>query len=813
MKLWILLLAAAGLWAGPVPGQFIVYVDGEPAAVTLARAVTPAPRVALAADELIARRAAVRSLQQPVRQRIESRGGRVLTSLDTVLNALVVSGLTEAELAAFPGVQRVEPVVEVRAHLDAALGVHRVSQAMATLPGGAASAGAGVKIGIVDSGLDVTHPGFQDETLSPAAGFPKADTPANRALTNRKVIAARSYESLLGGNPAATIDDRYGHGTAVAMAAAGVRHSSPRGEISGVAPKAYLGVYRVTQGSGLSSTTAALAKALDDAVADGMEVINLSFGSAIYSAGTQADSIAVENASRAGVVVAVSAGNEGPDFSTLSTPANTLSALAVAAQNNARSIRTVVTTSAGGQFDALPAPTTDPGRRISGRLVDAGDVDSTRLACTALPSGSLTGRVALILRGGCNFSVKLENARAAGAVAALVYNNVLAAALISMTTDNATLPAMFISNENGLALRDQLRSGVTGVAGVPARGPANPSAQPSRLPPAAAVLTASLDFVGISVPQDPTTVTGFSSRGPDPLGAIKPDLTAVGAQFFTATQRADPNGGMYSQTRYIVTQGTSFSAPLVAGAAAVLRGARPGLSAADYRSLLVNSSQPLPGGPSAVGAGSLDLEAALKNTIVAAPLALNFGSSGSILTPNSRILTLRNTGTAAETLTLTVEPQAGGLQPGLSVSSVTLGAGEARQITVTFGSGTANPAEYAGFVRIGGARSGVATRVPYRLMVPSTAAQSISVIFVDLPAANALQRPFVSIRVTDAAGNPVDVPTPVATVDGGATVIAVVPSGSVPGTFDVDVRWGAAGLYRLTVRSGNATRTFSVLVP
>jgi hypothetical protein len=658
----------------------------------------------------------------------------------------------------------------------------------------------------------VTHPGFQDETLPPVGGFPKADTPANRALTNRKVIAARSYESLLGGNPAATIEDRYGHGTAVAMAAAGVRHLSPRGEIAGVAPKAYLGIYRVTQGSGLSSTSAALAKAIDDAVADGMDVINLSFGAVILSANGLVDAVAVENASRAGVLVAVSAGNEGPDLGTLSAPANTASALAVAAQNNARTVRTVVSTSAGSQFDAQPAPATNPGRRISGPLADAGDTDATRLACSALPAGSLTGRVALILRGSCNFSVKLENARAAGALAALVYNNIPAADLVTMSTDNATLPAMFVSNETGLVLRELARNGTPASSLLPARGPANPSAQPSRLTPPAGPVIVNLEFAGVSFARDPGTLAAFSSRGPDPLGALKPDLTAVGAQFYTAAQRSDPAGGLYSPSGYTFTQGTSFSAPLVAGAAAALRAARPGLTAADYRSLLINSAQPLPGGLSAAGNGSLDLEAALKSTILAAPVSLNFGASGSTLAPVSRVLTLRNAGTAAETLSLTVEAQTAGLQPGLSASALTLGPGESRQLTLSFAGGTVNPGEYAGAVRIAGARSGVITRVPYRLMVPGSAAQSISLLFVETPAANRLQRPFVTIRVTDGIGNPLDVPAPAATIDNGGSVAAVVPVGSIPGTFDIDVRWAAAGSYRLTIRSGNASRTVNVTV-
>src|SRR5439155_3208267 len=108
-------------------------------------------------------------------------------------------------------------------------------------------------------------------------GFPKGDP----AYTNHKVIVARSYVSLLPSPDDASARDHSGHGTAAAMIAAGVRNSGPAGTIVGVAPKAYLGSYKIFGSPGVNDTTTTevLVKALEDALSDGMDVVALSVGS------------------------------------------------------------------------------------------------------------------------------------------------------------------------------------------------------------------------------------------------------------------------------------------------------------------------------------------------------------------------------------------------------------------------------------------------------------------------------------------------------------------------------------------------------
>ena len=170
------------------------------------------------------------------------RGVAVTGATQILVNAVVVTATREtaAELRSIAGVKYIVPVGKARPTLDRAVNLMNVPAAWAAV-GGESQAGAGIKIGIIDSGIDQNHAGFQDSSLQPPAGFPKGDA----AYTNSKVIVARSYvqKDLAPGyayDPehrelAATSQpddysprDRMGHGTAIAMIAArGAEHRSP----------------------------------------------------------------------------------------------------------------------------------------------------------------------------------------------------------------------------------------------------------------------------------------------------------------------------------------------------------------------------------------------------------------------------------------------------------------------------------------------------------------------------------------------------------------------------------------------------------
>lgn len=267
-------------------------------------------------------------------------------ALDGVAVVLPASDL--AQLRALPGVT-VWPTVAYHALRDvpSAAAVTSELNRGPTLIGASAlwgptlaTAGQGIKIGIIDDGIDQAHQYFSPSGFSYPAGFPKG----NKAFTTPKVIVARAF-------PAPSVHWRYqdlpfdptlsSHGTHVAGIAAGDYNTptAPNGgsPISGIAPKAYLGNYKVytvpTPDYGLDGNSPEVAKGIDQAVADGMNVINLSIGEPEVEPSRDIVVRALDNAAAAGVVPVVAAGN---DFDvvgsgSVGSPGNAPAAITVAA--------------------------------------------------------------------------------------------------------------------------------------------------------------------------------------------------------------------------------------------------------------------------------------------------------------------------------------------------------------------------------------------------------------------------------------------------------------------------------------------------
>ena len=203
---------------------------------------------------------------------------------------------------------------------------------------GLATAGQGIKIGLVDDGIDQAHPYLNPTGFAYPAGFPKGDT----AYTTPKVIVARAF-------PAPSPPSKYAdrpfdpknsfHATHVAGIAAGDYNTKVTGTslISGVAPRAYLGNYKAltvpTPGFGLDGNSPEIAKAIDQAVADGMNVINLSIGEPEVEPRRDIVVKALDNAAAAGVVPVVAAGNDfqATGLGSVGSPANTPAAITAAA--------------------------------------------------------------------------------------------------------------------------------------------------------------------------------------------------------------------------------------------------------------------------------------------------------------------------------------------------------------------------------------------------------------------------------------------------------------------------------------------------
>ena len=772
--IWVALCVPA-LAAQIVPGKYIVELEGRPAA-----ALAGGRRSGLALS-----RRSVQSRQEQVRPRLESLGARVLSALDTVANAFIVEipDADAARLASQPGVAHVWPVSLMRLHLDHALPLLKVPDAW-NLVGGMANAGAGVKIGVIDTGINQDHPAFQDSSLPMPPGFPLANLFSDLSFTTSKVIVVRNY--VFNETPA----DFFGHGTAVAMGAAGVTNSGPLATITGVAPKAYLGNYKVSNGDTFDGSL--LLTALEDAVNDGMDVINISSGISLAGRARQDPFVAaVEQASAMGTVVVLSAGNEGPYATTIASPATAPSAIAVGASENDRILAfAAVLLNGAAPWFGEPGNGPAPPASINGPLVDVAGLDGSGEACSALPSASLAGAIALIVRSpqtsGCTFQQKLRVAQSAGALAAIVYMNADSPALVIMDVGGATLPALSVDHSSGLAIRSHLLDAPTPKFTV--------------------------QFSAASVPADPNRMADFSSRGPNLDQTIKPDLVATGDFLYTVTQSVNPTSFLYDATGYNPhAAGTSFSAPLVTGAVALVKAARPGLTADQYRSLIVNSATPLTTGGSTVsvqsaGAGLLNVLAAVQSTVAVAPVSLSFGT-----TSNSATLNITNLASGDDTLSISVVPSAGP-PPALDNSRLQLAAGGTQQLNLRLPQALLLPGQYEGYVHIHGTRTSVDTVVPYWFGVSDLQPASLPILSAPVAAAaGSVQQ--VVFRVIDRAGVPLTGATPSARVLSGlGSVEGVVPQNfTSPGAFSVGVRLDTLrGVNVFEIDAGNASVQVSI---
>jgi minor extracellular serine protease Vpr len=279
----------------------------------------------------------------------------------------------------------------------------------------------------------------------------------------------------------------------------------------------------------------------------------------------------------------------------------------------------------------------------------------------------------------------------------VIYSSAASPTPITMDVRGATLPAMMVGYDDGVEIK-------TRISEIPDLGTA-------------------LRFQLTPVATDPNRVASFSSRGPTTAGALKPDLAAVGTYVYTATEDYLTTSDMYDSSRYIAVNGTSFSSPLVAGAAALLKAARPGLTVAEYRSLLINSATPLPVGESSfagatdVGSGVLNVDHAVSATILASPTSISFGVGGATLAI-TRTLTIKNLSSTADTFTIAAVPLDQNPAPSLSTTTVPLDAGAPQEIGLEFNPADLTAGGYQGVFRIQGTRGQVDCTVPYWSRIP-----------------------------------------------------------------------------------------------
>ncbi|HEX2293440.1 MAG TPA: S8 family serine peptidase, partial [Gaiellaceae bacterium] len=513
---------------------------------------------------------------------------------------VVLNGLTvQLPVRSLPALHRLGGVKRVYPSVRYFLKTNR-SPAIIGAPAFTAATGAagnGVKIGVVDDGIDQMNPSFSPGGFSFPAGFPKGQT----RYTTPKVIVARSFVAPGTGSRASLPVDRQAsfHGTHVAGIAAGRpgtsspggRDHPPTAGLSGVAPNAWIGNYRVFNvptPAGHISTTPQTVAAFEAAVRDGMDVINYSGGGPAIDPRSDAMIETVANVTRAGVPVVASAGNDRDDFGFGSTgsPSTSPEAISVAATSNTHVFAPALTVSdpfAPAAVRRLPFKPDGLGApsewgQSDRTLVDVASITGTNgqpvgthlcgigrdpnAGTNPLPRGSLAGSLALISRGRCTFLSKATRAAQAGAAGLVIVDNRFGEA----NPIPLLLPvrAGMISDLDGANLRAYL-------AGRGGRAPI-------RIGPGVTEIETGRSGI----------VTSFSAGGPTAFGHnLKPDVAAPGGEILSATLREFTGGSPFANF-----DGTSMSAPHVTGAVALLRERHRTWTPRQLKSALMSTAGP-----------------------------------------------------------------------------------------------------------------------------------------------------------------------------------------------------------------------------
>jgi len=283
---------------------------------------------------------------------------------------------------------------------------------------------------------------------------------------------------------------------------------------------------------------------------------------------------------------------------------------------------------------------------------------------------------------------------------------------------------------------------------------------------------------------------------------------------YVATQTLDSNGDMYDPKGYVLVNGTSFSAPLVAGMAALIKSARPGLTVDQYRSLLINTAATVDrtwdGNRTVMqqtGAGLVDASAALNAPVTATPVSLAFGAGGGDI-QSFRTVRLTNTGKSLDQFTISVTARSGASTPWAPDWPLELAPGSSVDVPIAWTASGLAAGTYEGFLTVQATSSGTAIRVPYWYAV--TAGEPAGITSLRSMASarrGSTQRNAILVRVTDVSGVALlNVPPEVTAISGDGAASGVRSyDHEVPGVFGIDVQLGPlAGTNVFRIQAGNA---------
>lgn len=468
--------------------------------------------------------------------------------------------------------------------------------------------GRGITVGVIDTGVDYTHP---DLKRNYAGGHDLVDNDRD------------PMETLAVGK--ATI-----HGTHVAGIIAA------NGKIKGVAPDAKIVAYRAL-GPGGGGTTEQVLAAIEQAIKDKVDVVNLSLGNEINGPDLPI-SLALNRAVDKGIVAVAASGNSGPDVWSVGSPGTASKAISVGASTPTMEVPSLIIVGSREKMRIQPMDgSSNWALDRSLELVDGGIGRKEDLQ-------HVQGKMVLIKRGTITFSEKAKNAYEAGAKAVLIYNN-LSGSFMGNVDTPMTIPVGALSKGDGVILQKKLMN-----QSVAAR---------------------------VLVSEEQDRLADFSSRGPvTGTWEIKPDLVAPGV----AINSTIPGG-------YLSLQGTSMAAPHVAGACALVKQAHPDWTPEQIKAALMNTAKPI--GPGSLdkyhtyeqGAGRIQVADAIRTTSLVTPSSLRFGKYIEHGDSHTAVLKVENTSGKTQRYSFQIPHQVEGISWRFPLS-FTLEPGKSKELSV-----------------------------------------------------------------------------------------------------------------------------------
>jgi len=582
-----------------------------------------------------------RSIEKKMAAATGSKAFLVRNRMQHAVNGIVLdlSADAAAKIAQMPDVLLVEGYRELPLETDTGptlIGAAAIWSG--SYPGATGSfQGEGTVAGIIDSGINFESPSYAATDpvdayvhVNPLGAGNYLGTCAAGSVDagrcNSKLIGGYDFVCGAPGNQCGLANireepgfgDTNSHGSHTASTVAGNRRdvvfSGSTRRISGVAPRANIIAYDVcytntSTGQGLCPNVSSVA-AVNQAIADGIvDTLNYSIGGG--SPWGDAVSLAFLSAVDAGIYVAASGGNSGPAANTMSHLEPWVSTTA-ASQHGRGGFAVlmqvtgpgavppnlaplVLNQGTGGVAFAATIPGTTPLKVSSG-------IDTTSDACAAYPANTFAGSIAVVRRGTCGFSIKVNNASAAGAIAVVIANN--AAGVIIPSVPGTTVPVFSVLQLEGNALRDFTA--------------ANPTA------------TAQISFPAVGLPNTVDALAGFSSRGPAAsFDLVKPDITGPGVDILAVMSGTTITG---SGQLVGLMSGTSMASPHNAGSGALMRQARPTWTVQEIKSALMMTAvtpvytedQVTLADAFARGSGRLQIDRAVKAGLVLHETTANF---------------------------------------------------------------------------------------------------------------------------------------------------------------------------------------------